>query len=718
MLRPRLGACLAADGFYWERSFMKRSCLLFGFFLFFASVLSAGVPISLSVKGTYATGIFDDSAAEIVAFDPSSDRLFVVNGSSGAVDVLNISDPANITRAFAISIGAYGAQANSVAVHDGVVAVAVAADPKTDPGAVVFFDNNGGFLSSVTVGALPDMVTFTPDGSKVLVANEGEPNDAVTIDPEGSVSIIDISGGVAGLTQANVTAVGFTAFNGGGLDPSIRIFTPGATVAQDLEPEYIAVSADSATAWVTLQENNAVALLDINAGTVTSLIGLGFKDHSVTGNGIDASNRDDAVNITTYPVFGMYQPDAVVAFESGGQTYLFTANEGDSRDYDGFSEEERVGDLTLDPAVFPNAAALQDNAVLGRLNITTTLGNTDADPEYEALYAYGARSFSVWNGGTGALVYDSGDDLEVLIADRLPQQFNSNNDDNDSFDSRSDDKGPEPEGVAVGQIAGVNYGFVGLERVGGIAMYDLSVPTAPAFITYINNRNFSADAETAAAGDLGPEGLQFIAAADSPTLIPMLAVGNEVSGTTTLFEIGLACATPSVSLAPVGDNGITVTGSYDCAYDVLITLGNGGSRLERVLIGPGGTAVIDITITDGMQAEAGEPGTLCGVGRISNVAALGQSGITVSGTVGCAYDVRITRADGSQTIQTVTIGADGTGTIDVIVGPDELYEVSVAGAGAFGGAVQTVPTMGEWSFILMIVLTACGAMVLRRRQHA
>lgn len=696
---------------------MKRSCLAIVLCLLFATVLPAGLPITLSVKGTYATGIFDDSAAEIVAFDPSSDRLFVVNGSSGAVDVLDISDPANMTRAFSMSIAAYGAQANSVAVHNGVVAVAVAADPKTDPGTLVFFDNHGGFLSSVTVGALPDMVTFTPDGTKVLVANEGEPNDEVTIDPEGTVSIVDISAGVAALTQANVTSVGFTAFNGGGLDPSIRVFVPGATVAQDLEPEYIAVSADSATAWVTLQENNAVAVIDINAGTVTSLIGLGFKDYSLAGNGFDASNRDDAINITTYPVFGMYQPDAVVAFESGGQTYLFTANEGDARDYDGFSEENRVRDLTLDPAVFPNAATLQDDAVLGRLNITTTLGNTDADPEYEELYAYGARSFSVWNGGTGALVYDSGDDLEVLVADRLPSQFNSNNDDNDSFDARSDDKGPEPEGVAVGRISGVNYGFVGLERVGGIAMYDLSVPSAPSFITYINNRDFSVDAETAAAGDLGPEGLHFIAAADSPTLIPMLAVGNEVSGTTTLYEIGLDCATPTVSLAPVGDNGITVTGSHDCAYDVLITLGNGTSQLQRVLIGPGGTAVIDITITEGLQAEAGEPGTLCAEGRISNIAPIGQTGITVSGTSGCEYDVRITRADGSTGIERVTIGADGTGTINVVVGPDEVYEVSVAGAGAFGGAVQTVPTMGEWSFVMMIVLTACGALVLRRRQH-
>ncbi|CAM2011310.1 choice-of-anchor I family protein [Acanthopleuribacter pedis] len=696
---------------------MKNVCLLLFSLMAFLCFVSAGTPISLSVKGTYATGIFDDSAAEIVAFDAATDRLFVVNGASGAVDVLNISDPANPTLAFTIDISSYGDQANSVAVHNGTVAVAVAADPKTDNGVVVFFNTGGTFQSQVTVGALPDMLTFTPDGGKVLVANEGEPSDDITTDPEGSISIIDLSGGVASLTQGNVTTAGFTAFNGQTLDASIRIFTPGATVAQDLEPEYIAVSADSATAWVALQENNAVAVVDVNAGTVTSLIGLGFKDHSVAGNGIDASNRDDAINIANYPVFGMFQPDAMVAFESGGQTYLFTANEGDSRDYGGFSEEERVGDLTLDPTAFPNAATLQENENLGRLKITTTLGDTDNDMDYDELYAYGARSFSVWNGATGALVYDSGDDLEVLTSTQLANNFNSNNDDNDSFDSRSDDKGPEPEGVAVGQIAGVNYGFVGLERVGGIAMYNLATPTAPAFVTYINNRDFSADAETAAAGDLGPEGLTFISAADSPTLIPMLAVGNEVSGTTTLFEVGLACATPTVDLAPVGQNGITINGSYDCAYDVLITQPGGASSIQRVLVGAGGTATIDMMITDGLQVEAGAPGSLCAEPRISNLGAIGTTGLTVSGTAGCSYDVRITNADGTVTVERVTIGDNGTAELNVLIQPDALYEVGQAGAGNFGGAVQTVPTLGEWALIAMVLLMM-GSVIYFRRRHA
>src|SRR5262245_36168302 len=160
------------------------------------------------------------------------------------------------TKVGSIDVKLYGAAANSVAVRDGIVAVAVENAVKTSPGKVVFFDRDLNFLSQVEVGALPDMLAFTPNGRFVLVANEGEPNNSSTIDPEGSVSIIDLSGGGARLRQEKVRTADFKAFNNANLDPSIRIFGPGATVAQDLEPEYVAVSHDSRTAWVTCQENN------------------------------------------------------------------------------------------------------------------------------------------------------------------------------------------------------------------------------------------------------------------------------------------------------------------------------------------------------------------------------------------------------------------------------------------------------------------------------
>jgi hypothetical protein len=341
--------------------------------------------------------------------------------------------------------------------------------------------------------------------------------------------------------MATVHTAGFSSFNAQETAlkaAGVRIFGPGATVAMDLEPEYIAVSADSETAWITCQENNAIAVLDITAGTITNIYPIGYKDHGLVENGIDPSNRDDGINIAAYTnVLGMYQPDAMTAFEIGGQTYLITANEGDSRDYDGFSEEERVKDLILDPSAFPDAAILQQDEVLGRLNITTTLG--EGADGYHALYAYGARSFSIFAPDAFGLnmVFDSANQLERLTAAQLPSEFNSNNDENGSFDARSDDKGPEPEAVIVGVIDGRTYAFIGLERIGGIMVYDVTDPFAPQFIQYLNNRDFSGDAEAGTAGDLGPEGVVFIAAAHSPTGQDLLAVANEVSGTTTLYTI-------------------------------------------------------------------------------------------------------------------------------------------------------------------------------------
>lgn len=338
--------------------------------------------IVLTPIGVYRSLHFDDGGAEIAAHDSATQRVFVVNLADRRVDVLDISNPAAPFLADFIDIRPWGSQANSVAVHDGLVAVAIQAVVKTDPGTVVVFTAAGVYLNAVTVGALPDMLTFTPNGQLVLVANEGEPNSynqPDSIDPEGSISIIDVRGGVHGLSQNDVTTAGFTAFNDAALDPSIRVYGPNATVAQDLEPEYIAVSHDSRTAWVTLQENNALAVVDLRQKRVTALVGLGFKDHSLAGNGLDSSDRDGhAINIQPRPVFGMYQPDAIASFRHQGQTYLITANEGDVREWPGLpggTEASRVGALALDAAMFPNAAALKANVAMGRLNVTTFNGN-------------------------------------------------------------------------------------------------------------------------------------------------------------------------------------------------------------------------------------------------------------------------------------------------------------------------------------------------------
>ncbi len=495
----------------------------------------APAQIQLQVLGTHSTGIFNGSAAEVGAYDVASQRFFTVSSAQDAFNILDISNPAAPALIFSISTLPYGANPNSIAVCNGVVAVGVENAIRTSPGTVAFFDTSGAPINSVVVGALPDMLTFTHNCRRLLVANEGEPSDDYLTDPEGSISIIDMTVGAANITSANIKTATFTAFNGAMLDPSIRIFGPGATVAKDLEPEFIAVSHDSRTAWVTLQENNALAIVDIEAAVVTQLVGLGFKDHNIAGNGLDPSNVDGGNLIANWPVRGIYQPDAIAAYHDGRNTFLVMANEGDARAYPGFNEEATVSGLVLDPVAFPTAATLQLPANLGNLKVTTVNGNTDGGVDYEELYSFGARSFSIRT-GLGALVFDSGDQLEQITKMALPTRFNANSTSN-SRDNRSDDKGPEPEGVAIGKAFGRTYAFIGLERIGGVMVYNITNPSSPSFVQYINNRDFSVTPGVNLGGDLGPEGLVFVRADDSPNGNPLLIVSNEISGTTTVYQV-------------------------------------------------------------------------------------------------------------------------------------------------------------------------------------
>lgn len=485
--------------------------------------------LELSLLGRYSAGAVGVGAAEITAYDARTRRVFVVNAEQGTVDVLDIRDPRQPRKVAALATPG----ANSVAVHDGLVAVAQQAADKTDPGTVAFFDaRTGAKRREVTVGALPDMLTFTSDGRRVVVANEGEPTSycaGAVNDPEGSISVIDVRRGT-------VRTAGFQAWNGKEdalRAKGVRISGPGASAAQDLEPEY--VTTEGGTAWVTLQENNALAIVDLDRATVRDIVPLGLKDHAQEANALDASDRDGKADIRPHPVKGVYMPDAIAHFRERGRTYLVTANEGDSRDWECHSDEIRVKDAKLSPTAFPDAATLQRDAELGRLTVLAD-SPKDADGRYTELRAFGGRSVSV-RAADGSLIWDSGSELERLVARELPERFNSDNEENDSFDSRSDNKGPEPEGVAVGTVRGRTYAFAGLERVGGIVAYDLSDPRDPSLSGYVNTRDFTGDVEAGTAGDVGPEGVLFIPAADSPTRTPLLVVGNEVSGTTAVFEI-------------------------------------------------------------------------------------------------------------------------------------------------------------------------------------
>ena len=928
--------------------------------------------VVLEVLSTYNTGVFDEGAAEIVAYDPGSRRVFFTNADANSVGILDINDPSNPTLIGERNLDAFGGGVNSVDVYNGLVAVAVEAEVKQDSGSVVLLDFNGNPLNAVTVGALPDMVTFSPDGTKILTANEGEPDDAYAVDPEGSISIVDVSGGAASATATTISFAGYNGHKAHLMNKGIRIFGPNATVAQDLEPEYVTMPNDS-MAYVSCQENNALIVVNVNTQAIMDILPLGTKDlnsgrprltefllnelidlpelgtpaydggqtpvslggfsglwfdegestddvltfyaipdrgpndgavarasvmpavpqnlrpfklpdyqgriakisiNTTTGeaslddqifltqkdgttpisgrgnipgfdevpviyadpateypnvdytddtgeeyhalpydpyggdfegilrdrngyfwmcdeyrpaiyhfdmmgqlieryvpagtsllgttpeapgtygaetlpavyskrranrgfeaiaydwdedvvyafiqtplynpssetrnnsdvirvlginpadgtpvheyvyllernrdagfalgrvdkigdavyvgngrfmilerdssvpgencgkkyvysfslvgatdilgtaiseqdtgmtlelmtadnlaaagivpvhktkvlnlpsigylpsdkpeglavlpdgslavlndndfglagagvsdnsslgiiqfcddNSIDASDRSEDIEFGNWPVLSYYMPDAIKSFEIDGKSYIVTANEGDSRDYDGYSEEERVDDLTLDMTAYPNAADLQIETNLGRLKTTSANGDYDNDGDYDQIYGYGGRSFSIWD-QYGNLVYDSGNEFAKVLAKLEPDNFNSTNDENDSKKNRSDDKGTEPEAIEVVQRGDSLYALIGLERQGGMMVYNITDPTWPYYVTYLNNRDFSvADATDPAIGDLGLEDIVFISEEDSPTGEPLIVTANEVSGTVTLFGV-------------------------------------------------------------------------------------------------------------------------------------------------------------------------------------
>lgn len=861
---------------------MKRNLLLSFLVMVFAVVNVAAQTPMLKHLSTYHSNIFDEGAAEIVVYDADNNQIYTTNANDNSITILDFSDPSNLKKVKDVDCTPYGDGVNSVTYYNGYFAVACQGDEADVNGTIVFFDKDGNYAAAVQAGFLPDMVTFTPDGQKVIVACEGEPSDDYSVDPEGSVTVIDVSGGISNISQADVTNITFESlegnipagvrvfgptkvwtddfqntddsldfyfvysdnryplihetfentedslnahevvsyasnkdwiykeyrgdhyaevngygadaasqdllvvgpfdgtnfdtvefsfysaknFSGDGLsvvisndydgqgDPlsggtwvditdsflissggyddtwsgyanitnyvgsetyiafvyvttgtgggdgsvyqiddilvegitegpdegiewsygdfrddyfaeanafrtdapahtalivlapaipdyyndahiafstssnysgggfkvwlwnwttddvtdityqvelseggfnevrdtiditnlredsialvfeywgmagagnsmgwqidDIDVFTTELSVAANLEPEYITVSDDSQLAYAFCQENNAVIVISLVDNSIQGILPLGTKDHDATGNGLDASNKDDKINIANWPVNGMYLPDAAAYKSINGSGYLLTANEGDAREYiyEGVSESEcyrrggydyddgeclayidetRVEDLDLDETAFPDAANLQLEENLGRLKVTTEWGDTDGDGDYDELYSYGARSFTIWDATNASIVFDSGDEFEQWAAKYYPEGFNATNDEN-GYDDRSDDKGPEPEAITTGDFQDSVYAFIGFERMGGIIVYNITDPANSRPIQYLNNRDFSetVDIESEDAGDLGPECIVYIT--DDNANKDYIVVANEVSGSVSVYE--------------------------------------------------------------------------------------------------------------------------------------------------------------------------------------
>jgi hypothetical protein len=520
--------------------------------------------INLSPIGGFESGVFNSAAVENIAYHAPTQRVFTADQSpfepdpdgdgpltakAGRVGVLDVSDPTAPAVEFYFDVSAYGLP-TGLATHGNMMAVAIPNGiDETRPGVVAFFNANAthdtGPIKVVEVGPVPDHLMFTPDGKKVLTANEGQPcslevpEDCFEADPEGSMSIIDIS---RGLNRAKEKRVSFAPFtNIPGLLPALGVrVLPDRPAGQSLEPEYIGVDPSSNLAWVTLQENNAIAIVSLDLGRTLWVKGLGTKDHSLPGNGLDPNDggggtpedpNSRAIGIANWPVHSYYQPDGIAVFTSGNQLYLATANEGDI--FDG--EDARVAEVDLDDAKFPNEADLKRDSQLGRLVISEQFGDTDGDGDVDKINAFGARGFTIWS-PTLNLVSDSGDDFEQVTAAAFPANFNASNTVN-TLDNRSDDKGPEPTTIVVGEIAGRKYAFTTVERTGGIMVHDITTPASPTFVQYINTRNFAETPAAGKGGDLHPEGLVFVPANKSPNGKTLLIAGYQVSGSVRIFQI-------------------------------------------------------------------------------------------------------------------------------------------------------------------------------------
>lgn len=682
-------------------------------FISFSSWSQEEKPLELSFYSTYATNVFDEGATEIVAFDSANQLLFSTNGDTDEIDVLDVSDLQNVNKVNSVDVSNFGDAPNSVALKNGFVAAAVEADQVTDKGQVVFMEAaNQSVVANVEVGFLPDMVTFSPDGNKVLVANEGEPDEDYIADPMGSVSVIDVSGGVSNVSQSDVTNLDFSGvtipqdvrvfpemqpavidqnfqdtaefdfpspfdtvslrsdanwelgefsgdlfaeINGFGADtasddwlitqelnlqtakgvsfefsyskrfggPPLKLkvssnydgngnpsqanwdtipfnrlpenssfesrsyqfnldsltgdrihlafhYTTSGTGggdaawiqidslnfevshpdANNLEPEYVTVSEDSESAFVSLQENNALAVVDLTSNSISDILPLGFKDHSKPENAFDASDDDGKIAIKTHPTLGMFQPDAIQSFAANGTDYIVSANEGDAREYEGnpgYEEEVDIedlmeaGQLDINDDDIPDTdtvsrfQTLNTDTTLGELDLTKATGDTDGDGLIEQLYSFGARSFSIWTASSG-LIWDSKSAFEDTLANRYPNQFNNDNDENE-FDGRSDAKGPEPEAIELAEINDRVFAFISLERMGGIMTYEITDPQNPEFVQYFLNRDFSVNVEQPGAGDLGPESIRYVSAEASPNDTAYLVTGNEVSGTISVYQL-------------------------------------------------------------------------------------------------------------------------------------------------------------------------------------
>jgi hypothetical protein len=539
-----------------------------------SSQLSSRSAYTLTHISTISSGD-GEGGAEISAYDASTKSLVATNAVDFTLDIYDLTNPESPVKRSAVSLASYGSTVTSVATKDGIAVVAVPGATTFDAntgiatiatGKVVIVDvATGTILDDAQVGYLPDGVAIAPNGLTAVVANEAEPKCALDVvatastnestdpslisDPVGTVTLVDLTNPSAVTTRE----VNFTNFTRANAIARGLIVRSGATPAQDFEPEFVAIAPDSRTAYITLQENNGMAVIDLSSGTIRKLSSLGAIDRSVVP--LDPSDRDSAKSPTQKfdHVFSLRMPDAIAAYSTGNQTFVVSADEGDARDeaWPCITDDVRAKNLNADATAFPTWAAVKADAALGRAKANPNIGDPDGDGDYDAIYLRGGRTLSVYD-NLGNVIADTGAQIEQWFSDYNLSGFNGQYVTTNSVttyvaDDRSDDKGAEPEGVAVGSLGDKKLAFVGLERANALAIIDVTNPAKP---TLDDIAVFDNYALNGAASDLtrwSPEGVIFVPASDSPTGKSLVITSFEMSGSISIDELDAKPSTAAVT---------------------------------------------------------------------------------------------------------------------------------------------------------------------------
>lgn len=482
-------------------------------------------------------------AAENLDVNEATKLAYVANDDSGSIDMYDVSKMMpRAVKSYKVNVP-YKPTSVSVCESRGLVAASLTNDAdEAAPGRVLVMDRNLTVLRLVMRKecVLPDDVKWTADCKFLVAACEGEGADV-----PGGVMVADYRG-PGGMWYRGVRFASFAPYDGLVnilIQNGVRL-VESMKPSVDLEPEYVATVGHHA--YVTVQENNAIAVVDLAEAAITELKPLGFINRFKPGFSLDTSDKDGRVNLRNYRyLYGMPQPDTIKTYVAAdGKTYLIYANEGDAKD----SEEYRGKDLTdseeLGRKAIPRLAYLTSvQNLLGRIKFSSKMGYNMTSNTQEALYHFGARSFSIM-AMDGTIVFDSGNWFARIMRRYYTKIFNANNFDDDDlsksmqnlFDSRSDDKGMEPESLDVMTTGkGDTFVFIGFERGSTIVVFNVTTPTRPTFVFSANNNPTAMPIKDMFAmgkqGDMDPEGLF------ASMKLKKLFVSGAVSNTLTMYDM-------------------------------------------------------------------------------------------------------------------------------------------------------------------------------------